>query len=89
MIVKVKVLDQVKGIHLRKNFTVADHSAAIVFSAWEAVIDKLQVGLSYKISATTVKVYQAVKFLNSNKETVIETIDDIGPLVQISQCLPP
>ena len=95
----IKVLDcaqeeetlKVRGKDLhKKNFTIADSTESMILSAWENNIEKLEVGHSYMLKQVTVRIYADVKFLNSNLETVIEEISDIGSThqggVQVPGC---
>ena len=85
--VKVKVLsfdeepvqkDTRNGKILKRNITVADHTSALHLTTWGQMVQNFEVNKSYTIKCLTVRSYADVPFLNTNPDTTIEEIEDVG-----------
>ncbi|CAB4034249.1 ATP-dependent DNA helicase PIF1 [Paramuricea clavata] len=49
------------------------------------MIDKIHSGKSYHIQGLTVRIFDDIKFLNTNEATVVSEIDDLGDVNLMSQ----
>ena len=85
--VKVKVLsfdeepvqkDTRNGKMLKRNITVADHTSALCLTTWGHMVQNLDINKSYTIKCLTVRSYADVPFLNTNADTTIKEIEEVG-----------
>ncbi|KXJ13992.1 uncharacterized protein LOC110239470 [Exaiptasia diaphana] len=87
--IKVKVLTKPdtkqpimknKETKYKTDCIVADLTASIKLVLWEECIDKVRVGKSYHMQHLTVRIFEDVKFINTNESTIISEIPDIGSI---------
>ena len=64
---------------------VADVTGSVKLVLWEEMIDKIHSGKSYHIQGLTVRIFDDIKFVNTNEATVVSEIDDLGDVNLMSQ----
>ena len=56
---------------------VADQTQSIKLILWENIIDKVHAGKCYHIQNLTIRIFDDIKFVNTNEATLVTEIDDI------------
>ena len=55
---------------------IADNTGTIKLILWEHSIEQVECGKTYKFKGLKVRVFNDVKFLNTNQSTIIDTADE-------------
>ena len=68
----------------KRDFVIADPTASCRGVVWEQHLDVLKEETSYKISNATIRSFNGAKYLSLGERVVINTVDDIGNIVDES-----